>query len=199
MADDRFLITGGTGCIGSWVVRGLVREGAPVTVVSTGRRRDRLELILTPAELAAVDIVVADATDLEAIEAAARRSGVTAIVHLAALQLPLCAADPVTGARVNVQGTATAFELARRLEIGRVVYASSAAVYGPRDRYAYGGGGPGRRALPDLALRRVQGRERAGGAGLLGDGRHREHRSAAPLRVRPRAATRASRPSPPWR
>ena len=75
MADDRFLITGGTGCIGSWVVRGLVREGAPVTVVSTGRRRDRLELILTAAELAAVEIVEADVNDLEAIEAAARRLG----------------------------------------------------------------------------------------------------------------------------
>ena len=60
MADDRFLITGGTGCIGSWVVRGLLREGAPVTVVSTGRRRDRLSLILTAAELAAVDVVEAD-------------------------------------------------------------------------------------------------------------------------------------------
>ena len=135
MADDRFLITGGTGCIGSWVVRGLVREGAPVTMVSTGRRRDRLELILTAAELAAVEIVETDVNDLETIEAAARRSGVTAIVHLAALQLPLCAADPVAGARVNVQGTASMFELARRLGIGRVVYASSAAVYGPKDRY----------------------------------------------------------------
>ena len=40
------------------------------------------------------------------------------------------------GARVNVQGTATMFELARRLEIGRVVYASSAAVYGPKTRYS---------------------------------------------------------------
>jgi len=135
MANERFLITGGTGCIGSWVVRGLVRGGAPVTMVSTGRRRDRLELILTADELAAVEIVEADVNDLETIEVAARRSGVTAIVHLAALQLPLCAADPVAGARVNVQGTASAFELARRLGIGRVVYASSAAVYGPKDHY----------------------------------------------------------------
>jgi nucleoside-diphosphate-sugar epimerase len=136
MADERFLVTGGTGCIGSWVVRGLVRDGVPVTVVTTGRRRDRLELILSPAELAAVEIVEADVTDLEPIEAAARRAGTTTIVHLAALQLPLCAADPIAGARVNVQGTATAFELARRLDIGRLVYASSAAVYGPKDRYA---------------------------------------------------------------
>jgi nucleoside-diphosphate-sugar epimerase len=36
---------------------------------------------------------------------------------------------------VNVQGTASMFELARRLEIGRLVYASSAAVYGPKDHY----------------------------------------------------------------
>ena len=42
MADERFLVTGGTGCIGSWVVRGLAREGVPVTVITTGRRRDRL-------------------------------------------------------------------------------------------------------------------------------------------------------------
>ena len=44
MDGDRFLVTGGTGCIGSWVVRQLVREGAPVTVLSTSGRRDRLAL-----------------------------------------------------------------------------------------------------------------------------------------------------------
>ncbi len=61
--------------------------------------------------------------------------GTTGIIHLAALQLPFCAADPIAGARVNVQGTASVFELARRLDIGHVVYASSAAVYGPASFY----------------------------------------------------------------
>ncbi len=148
MADEKFLVTGGTGCIGSWVVRGLVRQGAPVTVITTGRRRDRLALVLTEAELAHVEVVEADVNDLEMIEAAARRTGVTTIVHLAALQLPLCAADPVGGARVNVQGTASAFELARLLGIGRVVYASSAAVYGPKDHYADEAVGPDAELFP---------------------------------------------------
>jgi nucleoside-diphosphate-sugar epimerase len=136
MTDERVLVTGGTGCIGSWVVRGLVRDGVPVTVVSSGRRRDRLDLILTPAELAGVEVVVGDVNEVDAIEAVARRRGVTGIIHLAALQLPFCAADPVAGARVNVGGTASIFEVARRLGIGRLVYASSAAAYGPKEHYA---------------------------------------------------------------
>jgi UDP-glucuronate 4-epimerase len=136
MPDERYLVSGGTGCIGAWVVRGLVRDGDPVTVITTGRRADRLRLVLTAADLAAVEVVTADINDLETVEAAARRARVTRIVHLAALQLPFCAADPVAGARVNVQGTASMFELARRLDIGRLVYASSAAVYGPKDHYA---------------------------------------------------------------
>ena len=136
MTDERFLVTGGTGCIGSWVVRNLVREDVPVTVVATPRRLDRLELLLSDEEIGRVDVITADINDLDAIEPAVRGRRPTHIVHLAALQLPFCAADPVAGARVNVQGTVSMFELARRLEIGRLVYASSAAVYGPKSRYA---------------------------------------------------------------
>jgi len=136
MPDERFLVTGGTGCIGAWVVRGLLREGVPVTVVSSRGSDARLRLVLTDEELASVHVVGADICDLEALEAIARRARVTRIVHLAALQLPFCAADPIAGARVNVQGTAVMFELARRLEAGRLVYASSAAVFGPKTSYA---------------------------------------------------------------
>lgn len=136
MADERFLVTGGTGCIGAWVVRNLVRQGVPVTIVSSRGRLDRLELLLSAEEVAALDVITADVTDLAAIEPAARGRRVTHVIHLAALQLPFCAADPVAGARVNVQGTVSMFELCRRLAIGRLVYASSAAVYGPKTHYA---------------------------------------------------------------
>ncbi|HEY4753154.1 MAG TPA: NAD(P)-dependent oxidoreductase [Candidatus Limnocylindrales bacterium] len=136
MPDERFLVTGGTGCIGAWVVRGLVREGVPVTVVSSRGSDARLRLILSDEELAGVEVVGADVCDLERLESVARGAGVTRIVHLAALQLPFCAADPIAGARVNVQGTAVMFELARRLEVSRLVYASSAAVFGPKAFYA---------------------------------------------------------------
>lgn len=136
MPDERFLVTGGTGCIGAWVVRQLVREHVPVTVVSARASDARLRLILADDELARIDVVAADIADLDAIEAIARRAGANRLVHLAALQLPFCAADPIRGARVNVEGTAVMFELARRLEAGRLVYASSAAVFGPKSHYA---------------------------------------------------------------
>src|SRR5438876_1187420 len=56
-----------------------------------------------------------------------------AVIHLAALQVPFCKADPVAGAKVNVVGTVNVFEAARRLGIGRIAYASSIAAYGAMD------------------------------------------------------------------
>jgi UDP-glucuronate 4-epimerase len=52
---------------------------------------------------------------------------ITRFVHLAALQVPFCRAEPVVGARVNVVGTVTSFEAvkARRDRISGLVYASS--------------------------------------------------------------------------
>jgi UDP-glucose 4-epimerase len=63
--------------------------------------------------------------------------GITHIVHLAALQVPFCRADPILGARVNVVGTINVFEAARDLrdQVRCVSYASSAAVFGPEDAY----------------------------------------------------------------
>jgi nucleoside-diphosphate-sugar epimerase len=64
------------------------------------------------------------------VKRAAQASGARAIVHLAALQVPFCKADPAGGARANVVGTVNVFETARALGIKRLVYASSVAAYG---------------------------------------------------------------------
>lgn len=135
VSGERVLVTGGTGCIGSWIVRNLVLEDVPVVVLTAGRRFDRLRLILTEAEFDRICFVTGDIADLATLEAASRRLGVNRIIHLAGMQFPFCAADPIRGALVNVAGTVTIFELARRLGLERVVYASSAAVYGPRSHY----------------------------------------------------------------
>jgi nucleoside-diphosphate-sugar epimerase len=135
MTDDRVLVTGGTGCIGSWVVRNLVQEHIPVVVLTSSGRDDRLRLILTDAERDEIRFVTGDISDIAALESATGRPGINRIIHLAAMQFPFCAADPIRGAQVNVAGTVTIFELARRLGVERVVYASSAAVYGPKSHY----------------------------------------------------------------
>ena len=55
---------------------------------------------------------------------------VTHVVHLAALQVPFCKADPPRGSRVNVVGTVNVFEAVKRLGLETTLaYASSAAVY----------------------------------------------------------------------
>lgn len=135
--DERFLVTGALGCLGAWTVANLVREGTSVTAYDLGDDLARLRYLLDDDELAAVDFVKGDVTDLDSLERAAVDRGITHIIHLAALQVPFCKADPVRGAQVNVVGTVNVFDVARRQagRIRRVVYASSAAVYGPQSGY----------------------------------------------------------------
>lgn len=136
MADERFLVTGALGCIGAWVVRNLVQEGVPATIFDLGGSQHRLKLIMGEGELAKINFIQGDVTDLNAVETALTSGDVTHIIHLAALQVPFCKANPPLGAAVNVVGTVNIFEAAKRRKLNRVVYASSVAVYGAPDEYA---------------------------------------------------------------
>jgi len=135
---DRFLVTGALGCIGAWVVRLLVKEGSPVCVFDLAGNPHRLKLVMSEEELAQVKFVSGDIADLVALEQAARENRINQIIHLAALQVPFCKADPPVGARVNVVGTVNIFEIAKRLGLPKVVYASSVAVFGRSEDYPDG-------------------------------------------------------------
>jgi nucleoside-diphosphate-sugar epimerase len=76
-----------------------------------------------------------DVTDGEALGRVLDEQAITHVVHLAALQVPFCRADPERGARVNVLGTVAVFEAvkARRERIRGLAYASSTAVYNASD------------------------------------------------------------------
>ncbi len=191
MADERFLVTGGTGCIGSWIVAKLLREDVPVVVLTAQRRLERLRLILTDAEFDRITFVDGDVNDIETLEAAARRLQVTRVIHLAGLQFPFCAADPIAGARVNVAGTVSAVRARPTPRDRPSRLREQRGRLRAEDRTTRTTGPAGRRALPDLALRRLQGRQRAGRPGLLGEPRDREHRPAARTPCTARAATRA--------
>jgi UDP-glucuronate 4-epimerase len=138
MASERFLVTGAFGCIGAWVVRNLIRDGVPTTIFDLASDPRRLRLIMREDELAQVQTLTGDITDLAAVEQAIDASSATNIIHLAALQVPFCKADPILGARVNVVGTVNVFEAAKRKGLRRLVYASSAAVYGISEDYPEG-------------------------------------------------------------
>jgi UDP-glucuronate 4-epimerase len=131
MTDQRFLVTGALGCIGAWSCAQLVREHVPVILYDLGTNRDRLELVMSPEEIEQLTLVHGDVTDLDQLERTVGEHGVTHIVHLAAMLLPLVKADPPRGAAVNVVGTTNVFEAAKRQGVRGIAYASSAAVYGP--------------------------------------------------------------------
>src|SRR6266536_2352707 len=95
------------------------------------RDRERLELVMALEELEQLTLVHGDVTDLQQLERTVGEHGITHIVHLAAMLLPLVKADPPRGAAVNVVGTTNVFEAAKRQGVRGISYASSAAVYGP--------------------------------------------------------------------
>jgi nucleoside-diphosphate-sugar epimerase len=138
MDGERFLVTGALGCIGAWVVRNLVREGTKTVVFDLGKNSHRLQLVMDAEQIDKIQFIQGDITDLASVEKVISDFGVTNIVHLAALQLPFCKADPPRGAAVNVLGTVNIFEAARRAGLKRVVYASSTAVYGLSEEYPEG-------------------------------------------------------------
>lgn len=143
----RVLLTGGYGCIGSWIVRRLLDQGDQVWIFDLKADLHRLRLLLEDQEIERVPFIQGDVSDVEALKRAITSGSITHVIHLAGLQVPVCRADPLLGARVNVLGTLAVFEAARHFkdQIERVVFASSAAVFGPPA--AYGAGAQGDEAL----------------------------------------------------
>jgi nucleoside-diphosphate-sugar epimerase len=140
----RVLLTGGYGCIGSWIAHNLLARGDQVWVYDLKEDPRRMRLIMADEQVKQVQFIRGDVTDLAGLREALHTNRISHVVHLAGLQVPVCRADPVLGAKVNVLGTLAVFEAVRqaREQIERLVYASSAAVFGPPESYP-----PGR--LPD--------------------------------------------------
>ncbi|HCK54840.1 MAG TPA: hypothetical protein DIC23_16605, partial [Planctomycetaceae bacterium] len=128
-------VSGPTGCIGAATVVHLLENGVD-NVVGFSRREDFSRI---PREYHdRIRFCAGDITNPEQVMAAIVESAPTAIIHLAAYQTPDCQARPMEGLDVNVLGTVNMFRAARQLgdSLERFVYASSAAVYGPRSLYA---------------------------------------------------------------
>ena len=128
--DNIYFITGAQGCIGSWVVKTLVERGDLPVVFDCSENAGRLSAIMDRLLIGRVRFLIGDITDSRVVGEALARSNARHVIHLAGLQVPSCKANPITGAMVNVIGTLNVFETARAQGIDRVVYASSAAVFG---------------------------------------------------------------------
>ena len=131
-AGATFLVTGAHGFIGAWVTKRLLAAGARVIIFDRDADPRRLRLIMDDDEVARTRVIIGDITDARALPPVFEEFEVEHVIHLAGLQVPTCRADPRAGALVNVVGTINVFEAARLSggRVKRIVYASSAAVYG---------------------------------------------------------------------
>lgn len=125
------------GCIGAWVVYNLVQEGVSTAVFDLSNNPHRMRLLMSDDEIGRVHFISGDITDPAAVAQALAETGATHVIHLAALQVPFCRADPVLGARVNVVGTVNLFEAVRQAgdQVRGLAYASSVAALGPDGFY----------------------------------------------------------------
>jgi UDP-glucose 4-epimerase len=126
------IVTGGAGFIGSHTIEALAARGYEVVVVDNlySSSSDGLKAVIeSGAKFLFGD--VSDWRDLARLLEAVRPGDIAGIIHLAAIVGVMeVARDPWRGLDVNVRGTLGVLELARRLDAERVVFASSAAVYG---------------------------------------------------------------------
>ena len=123
------LITGGAGFIGSHTADVLLNQGFAVRVLdnlSSGKRANLNASALADGRLSFID---GDVRDAAVVDAAV--TGVDAVLHLAAqVSVPRSVADPVESSTHNIAGFLNVLDAVRRHKIPRMVYASSAAVYG---------------------------------------------------------------------
>ncbi|RMN09704.1 putative protein-dependent dehydratase [Pseudomonas syringae pv. coriandricola] len=126
MSDAPVLITGGAGFIGSHLADALLANGHSVRILdnlSAGKRSN------LPLDNPRLELIVGDVADAALVKRAAQ--GCQAVVHLAAVaSVQASVDDPVLTHQSNFIGTLNVCEAMREAGIKRVIFASSAAVYG---------------------------------------------------------------------
>ena len=136
--SDTYLITGGMGCIGTWVLYHLLQQDKKVVCFDISEDRHRWDWLMNQEEQSQITFVKSDLTDYQQVKTVFETQAISHVIHLGAMQVPMCRANPVLGSQVNVTGTVNIFEAASQSGIGHVAYASSIAVYGPGDEYPDG-------------------------------------------------------------
>jgi UDP-N-acetylglucosamine 4-epimerase len=130
---QRWLVTGAAGFIGSAIAERLLELGQHVVGLdnfATGHRRNVDDVIAAAGDRAArYRFVEGDICDLDTCRAAC--DGVDRVLHQAALgSVPRSIDEPLATHRANVDGFLNVAIAARDAGVGRLVYASSSAVYG---------------------------------------------------------------------
>jgi UDP-glucose 4-epimerase len=125
--ESTVLVTGGLGFIGGNVVPDLLSRGWRVRILDNSYRSDPAVAASLQAR-DGVEVIEGDVRYANVVENAMR--GAEAVVHLAAVCMNKSISDPTESLDVNLLGTQNVFDAAARSSVQRIVYASSASIYG---------------------------------------------------------------------
>ena len=130
LVDGVILVTGGTGFLGSYIIKELIETGYPVRAI---RRGNKLPFYIPKEILDKVQWIDGDILDVVSLEEA--MDGVDTVIHSAGV-VSFIKRDREQMYRVNVEGTANIVNIALEKNVRRLIYISSVAALG---RTANGG------------------------------------------------------------
>jgi UDP-glucose 4-epimerase len=131
-----YLITGGTGFVGSYISRALVRSGEKVTAYDFSPNTAIMDMIMSPEEKNSIGIVPGDVSDFLQLARSIEENKVTRIIHLSSMLHPASNENPPLAEKVNNLGMVNVLECARLFGIKKLVWASSVVVFGPPGMYS---------------------------------------------------------------
>jgi UDP-glucose 4-epimerase len=127
--DSKILVTGGCGLVGSTTIDLLLREYAPAQiVVLDNMSRGTFANVENALKDPRVTFVRGDIRDVDLVRSTTQ--GMDAVIHMAALRITACAADPREAMTVMCDGSFNVVEAAQLAGVKKVVAASSASIYG---------------------------------------------------------------------
>jgi UDP-glucose 4-epimerase len=128
---NRFLITGGAGLMGSHITDRLLAKGASEIILLDNFVRGSMHNLESAMKDRRVRLVTGDIRDLDLLRELA--TCVDGVFHMAALRITACADNPREAMEVMLVGTHNVLQTVAEQKVGRLVYASSASVYGLAD------------------------------------------------------------------
>jgi UDP-glucose 4-epimerase len=128
------LVTGGCGLIGSSTIDRILADYSPARIVILDNlTRGSLSNVSSALADKRVKLVRGDIRDVDAVRDAVQ--GMDAVIHMAALRITACAAEPREAFETMCAGTFNVVDEARRAGVGKIVAASSASIYGLAEHF----------------------------------------------------------------
>ena len=133
LKGKHILVTGGAGFVGSHIVDLLLQAGCDRVIVVDNMVRGRIGNLASSLGDPRLNVVQADIRDAGLM----RRllDGIDIVYHQAALRITHCAAEPDQALQVMVQATQTLMDQCVEKKVEKVIYASTASVYGLADSF----------------------------------------------------------------